>query len=490
MRIGIGEPQPRSGARRAQQGHIVRVDHRCVCGVAMGPPSRPAVERAERFGSSRHVPKAPEPDETARVAQVAKRTEHVTANRRLGLDELTLEQLDQRLVHVAMQRVLAQPHHLKVENAHEAPLYRISHLGARTTAARSGACGVRRSCAADSLSTRRRCPVAYAGAARPRYAPIASRTSSRHRCSLTRAFPMGRSIWAHVGGKRRDGSRRALMRSAPGCACLRADGSRWNCSELTSQRLRREPPADPTGGGRYPALGPSSPRSSASGGQCAPARTCGCWGHRRCGPHAAHACANGCAPCRSRLNARGLARPASWTAMRRMRLSPNLPAGWCRSAQGAESPWACGPPGWRSFRRAMAELAGLAALAPLPAAYRALSSECRSGPATRTVRVCRNGAIAAGQPHMRGGSTRRGFRRRIERGLFGAGEPAEAGPPPLSRGASGTGTQRSLPRDKMDVYSVSRDCAQFARCQPWTPDSSWFCFHLPPALHSVWASLR
>jgi hypothetical protein len=70
-------------------------------------PDRAVVEGLERFRACAHVAKASEPDEAVRVVQVAK-LNHPHPNCLLSLDELTVEQIDERVPHARVEPVLPQ----------------------------------------------------------------------------------------------------------------------------------------------------------------------------------------------------------------------------------------------------------------------------------------------------------------------------------------------------------------------------------------------
>jgi hypothetical protein len=99
-----------SGSRacRAKEQHVVRVDHRRVCGVTVSLPNRAAVEGLQASCSAAHVAKAPDPDESIRLVEVAELADHRHVDRFLCLDELAVEELDQDVSPARMERVLPE----------------------------------------------------------------------------------------------------------------------------------------------------------------------------------------------------------------------------------------------------------------------------------------------------------------------------------------------------------------------------------------------
>ena len=95
-------------AWRAEQQHIVAVDHRRVGDFAIFHPRRAGVECVEAGAARVHVAKAPEPNEIVRPIEIAKRPDHLHSNRFLRFDELPLENFDQRFASAFVERVLAE----------------------------------------------------------------------------------------------------------------------------------------------------------------------------------------------------------------------------------------------------------------------------------------------------------------------------------------------------------------------------------------------
>ena len=84
-------------------------------------PHRAAVEGLERPLARRHVAEAAKPDEGVRIVEVPELAEHVHADRLLRLDELAIEELDQRLALAWAERIAAQLDNLACLDRHPPP---------------------------------------------------------------------------------------------------------------------------------------------------------------------------------------------------------------------------------------------------------------------------------------------------------------------------------------------------------------------------------
>jgi hypothetical protein len=82
---------------RAQQQHVRRVFHRGVGEVAVCRPHRAGIEVRERLAACFHVGETAQPDEAVGTVDVAELPDHAHAVALLGLDELALEEIDQRV---------------------------------------------------------------------------------------------------------------------------------------------------------------------------------------------------------------------------------------------------------------------------------------------------------------------------------------------------------------------------------------------------------
>ena len=71
-------------------------------------PNRPAVESLQCCGTTRHVAKASEPNESIGIIKIAKLAEDIHSQCFLWLDEFTIEQIDQHITFSAVKRVLPQ----------------------------------------------------------------------------------------------------------------------------------------------------------------------------------------------------------------------------------------------------------------------------------------------------------------------------------------------------------------------------------------------
>ena len=71
-------------------------------------PNRPAVESLQCCGTTRHVAKASEPNESIGIIKIAKLAEDIHSQCFLWFDEFTIEQIDQHITFSAVQRVLPQ----------------------------------------------------------------------------------------------------------------------------------------------------------------------------------------------------------------------------------------------------------------------------------------------------------------------------------------------------------------------------------------------
>ncbi len=74
----------------------------------MGPPRRTPVEGLERRLALVHAGKAAQPDEAVRIVEVAEGPEHRAPGRRLRLQELGVEQVDQLVPPAALEGVLTK----------------------------------------------------------------------------------------------------------------------------------------------------------------------------------------------------------------------------------------------------------------------------------------------------------------------------------------------------------------------------------------------
>src|SRR5262249_9369551 len=86
--------KPCAGRRWTQQEHIVGVDHCGVSNGAMSFPNRSTVKGLKLRGTRVHIAKTPQPNETVRVIQITKLTDHLHAGCFLGFNELALEKFD------------------------------------------------------------------------------------------------------------------------------------------------------------------------------------------------------------------------------------------------------------------------------------------------------------------------------------------------------------------------------------------------------------
>src|SRR5438094_9379166 len=71
-------------------------------------PNRPAVESLQCCGTTRHVAKASEPNESIGIIKIAKLAENIHSQCFLWFDEFTIEQIDQHITFSVVKRVLPQ----------------------------------------------------------------------------------------------------------------------------------------------------------------------------------------------------------------------------------------------------------------------------------------------------------------------------------------------------------------------------------------------
>ena len=93
---------------RAQQQHIIDVDHRGVGGSGVRLPDRPTVERLEGLTTTLHVCEAPHPHEALRAIQITELSKHFHTDGLLRLDELAVEEFDQHVPLTVPEGVLAK----------------------------------------------------------------------------------------------------------------------------------------------------------------------------------------------------------------------------------------------------------------------------------------------------------------------------------------------------------------------------------------------
>ena len=103
--------ESRRRRHRAQQQHVVDVDHRGVGGSGMRLPDRPAVERLEGLTATLHVWEAPHPHEALRAIQITELSDQFHSDGFLRLDELAVEEFDQHVSLAVPERVLAKLDH-------------------------------------------------------------------------------------------------------------------------------------------------------------------------------------------------------------------------------------------------------------------------------------------------------------------------------------------------------------------------------------------
>src|SRR4029450_10021474 len=99
-------PQTRPGP--FQQQPVVPIPHRAIRSVAMRGPDRSPIEAFEGRVTTCHVLKAANPHESILATLVTKLAAERHPRRFLGLDELSVEQADERLTLPRFERVLAQ----------------------------------------------------------------------------------------------------------------------------------------------------------------------------------------------------------------------------------------------------------------------------------------------------------------------------------------------------------------------------------------------
>src|SRR2546430_14126889 len=71
-------------------------------------PNRPAVESLQCCGTTRHVAKASEPNESIGIIKIAKLAEDIHSQCFLWLDEFTIVQIDQDIAFSSVERALPQ----------------------------------------------------------------------------------------------------------------------------------------------------------------------------------------------------------------------------------------------------------------------------------------------------------------------------------------------------------------------------------------------
>src|ERR1041384_4487689 len=93
-------------APRAQQQDVVGVDHRRVGDAVMCLPDRATVKSLQRSCSRRHVRKTAQADEAVGAVAIAELSDDAYSLCFLALDEVIVEDVDQRISSSGMQRVL------------------------------------------------------------------------------------------------------------------------------------------------------------------------------------------------------------------------------------------------------------------------------------------------------------------------------------------------------------------------------------------------
>src|SRR5262245_8972004 len=104
----VVESKGQPGPGRLQQQHIVGLEHGGVRGISVRRPHRPSVEGFEGFAARVHVREAAQPHETILATAIAELTDQRHAGRLLRLDEIALEQVDERVALTRLERVLPQ----------------------------------------------------------------------------------------------------------------------------------------------------------------------------------------------------------------------------------------------------------------------------------------------------------------------------------------------------------------------------------------------
>ena len=107
-RSATSSAKPPSGRCRPEQQHVVEAQHRRIGGVAVGQPDRAGIEAVQGLAPRLHVGEAAQPHETVRIVEIAELADDRHALGFLALDQLAIEDVDQRIAGAGHKIVLAQ----------------------------------------------------------------------------------------------------------------------------------------------------------------------------------------------------------------------------------------------------------------------------------------------------------------------------------------------------------------------------------------------